>query len=200
MNRDVHTSATGGTGRLIVRDALAKGHSVVALVRSKARTLGSISVLRATGCVYCTPWALILLAEAYAKLGRPAEGLTCLGEAAQIIETTDEMWEEAELYRLRGDLLNVTADRAAAVQSYRQALGVAQRQRVKVFELRAVTGLARLWRDQGKRDAAREVAILLVRRREGVRHRAFRRRARAEGFLGVAANRQDRPELPFGRG
>jgi len=31
--------ATGGTGRLIVRDALAKGHSVVALVRSKVRAL-----------------------------------------------------------------------------------------------------------------------------------------------------------------
>jgi len=59
--------ATGGTGRLTVRDALAKGHSVVALVRSKARALGSISVLRATGCVYCTPWALILLAEALAR-------------------------------------------------------------------------------------------------------------------------------------
>ncbi len=146
MNRDVHTSATGGTGRLIVRDALAKGHSVVVLVRSKARApwdRSPCSVLRATGCVYCSPWALILLAEAYAKLGRPAEGLTCLGEAAQIIETTDEMWKEAELYRLRGDLLNVTADRAAAEQSYRQALGVAQRQRVKVFDLRAVTGLAR---------------------------------------------------------
>ena len=51
MNRDVHTmkieiehegsclGATGGTGRLIVRDALAKGHSVVVLVRSKARAL-----------------------------------------------------------------------------------------------------------------------------------------------------------------
>jgi predicted ATPase len=58
---------------------------------------------------------------------------------------------------LRGDLLNATGDRAAAEQSYHQALAVAERQSAKSFELRAATSLARLWRDKGKRTEARDL-------------------------------------------
>jgi predicted ATPase len=116
-----------------------------------------LSVFRATGAVLYTPWALMLIAESYAKLGSPAEGLNCLAEAAQIIETTDERCYEAELHRLRGDLLNATGDRAATERSYHQALAVAERQSAKLFELRATTSLARLWRDQGKRTEARDL-------------------------------------------
>jgi len=50
-----------------------------------------------------------------------------------------------------------TRDRAAAEQSYHQALAVAERQSAKQFELRAATSLARLWRDQGKRTEARDL-------------------------------------------
>jgi len=53
--------------------------------------------------------------------------------------------------------LNATGDQAAAEQSYRQALAVAQRQSAKLFELRAATSLGRLWRDQGKRAEARDL-------------------------------------------
>jgi tetratricopeptide (TPR) repeat protein len=116
-----------------------------------------LSMYRATGAVVFTPSMLTSAAEAYARLGQPVEGLNCLAEAAQIIESTDERMEEAELYRVRGDLLNATGDRAAAEQSYRQSLVVAQRQSAKLFELRASTGLARLWRDQGKRTKARNL-------------------------------------------
>jgi predicted ATPase len=61
------------------------------------------------------------------------------------------------LYRVRGDLLNATGDRAAAAQSYHQALVIARRQSAKPFELRAATSLARQWRDQGKRTEARDL-------------------------------------------
>jgi predicted ATPase len=54
-------------------------------------------------------------------------------------------------------LLNATGDRAGAEQSYRLALDVAKRQSAKLFELRASTSLARLWRDQGKRAEARDL-------------------------------------------
>jgi predicted ATPase len=100
---------------------------------------------------------LIGLAEAHAQLGQSVEGLSCLAEAVQIIETTDERMSEAELYRVRGDLLNSTGDQYAAEGSYRQALGVAQRQGAKLFELRASVTLARLWRDQGKCAEARDL-------------------------------------------
>jgi predicted ATPase len=74
-----------------------------------------------------------------------------------MIETTEERYHEAELHRLRGELLNATGDTSAAERSHHQALAVAQRQSAKVFELRAATSLARLWRDQGKRTEARDL-------------------------------------------
>ena len=97
------------------------------------------------------------LAEAYATLGQPVEGLNCLVEAARIIESTEERVHEVELHRLRGDLLNITGDRSAAERSCRQAIAVAEHQSAKLLQLRASTSLAHLWRDQGKRDEAREL-------------------------------------------
>jgi tetratricopeptide (TPR) repeat protein len=108
-------------------------------------TQGLVAV-RATGTVGSTPMVLMWLAEAHAILGQPVQGLNCLAEAA----TTEERVGEAELHRVRGDLLNATGDRSAAEQSYRQALAVAERQNAKLFELRSATSLARLWRDEGK--------------------------------------------------
>jgi class 3 adenylate cyclase len=116
-----------------------------------------LSMVRATGAVVGTPHLFMLLAETYATLGHPVEGLNCLAEHAQIIETTEERRDEAELHGLRGDLLNGIGDRAAAEQSYHQALAIAKRQSAKVFELRAATSLARLWHDQGKRTEARDL-------------------------------------------
>ncbi len=63
----------------------------------------------------------------------------------------------SELYRLRGDLLVASGDWAAVEHNYRQALAIATRQMAKIIGLRAGTSLARLWRDQGKRDAARDL-------------------------------------------
>ena len=98
------------------------------------------------------------LAEAHAMLGQPAEERNCLAEAAQIVETTEERVDEAELlHRVRGDLLNAAGDRSGAEQHYRQAIAVAERQSAKLFQLRASTSLARLWRDQGKRAEARDL-------------------------------------------
>jgi predicted ATPase len=116
-----------------------------------------LSMLRATGTVIGTPWILAVLAEAHRRLGHPVEGLNCLAEAAQVTEATGMRSDEVELYRARGDLLNATGDRAAAEQSYHQALAVARRQSAKLFELRAATSLTRLWRDQGKRTEARDL-------------------------------------------
>ncbi len=56
-----------------------------------------------------------------------------------------------------GDLLNAAGDRSAAERHYRQAIAVAERQSAKLFQLRASTSLARLWRDQGKRAEARDL-------------------------------------------
>ena len=83
--------------------------------------------------------------------------VTELSEATQIIEISDERYEEPGLLRLRGDLLEATGDRTAAQQNYSLALTVAARQSAKTFEIRAATSLARLWLDRGKRDEARNL-------------------------------------------
>jgi tetratricopeptide (TPR) repeat protein len=97
------------------------------------------------------------LAEAHAKLGQPDEERQCLAESARIVETNEERVWEAELLRMRGDLLNAASDRSAAEQNYRQAIAVAERQSAKLLQLKASTSLARLWRDQGKRREARDL-------------------------------------------
>ena len=116
-----------------------------------------LSMHRATGSVLTTAFALTLLAEACNRLGRTTEGLSYLTEAEQIIETTNDAFAEAELHRVRGDLLNANGDVAGAELSYQQAIAIAKRQSAKMFELRASTSLARLWRDQGKREEARDL-------------------------------------------
>jgi tetratricopeptide (TPR) repeat protein len=116
-----------------------------------------LEAIRATGTVVNTPTILVYLAEACAKLRRLKEGLKYLTEAARIIETSEERCQQAELHRVQGDLLDAIGDRAAAEQSYCQALAIAARQSAKVFELGAATSLARLWRDQGKRAEAHDL-------------------------------------------
>jgi class 3 adenylate cyclase/predicted ATPase len=117
----------------------------------------AISLFRAAGAVLGTSDRLAYLAQAYARLGRPAEGLRTLADAPQFIEATGERYFEAEVYRVQGDLLTATGDHAAAEQSYRRALAVAGHQNAKTLELRAATSLARLWRGQGKRSEARDL-------------------------------------------
>jgi len=110
-----------------------------------------------TGAVTGTPDLLMMLAGAYAALSKPADGLNCLAEAAQIIDTTEERYGEAELHRLRGDLLYATGDQSAAERSYHHAVAVAKLQSAKLFELRASIGLARLWCKQDRRGEARNL-------------------------------------------
>jgi predicted ATPase len=140
------------------------GWSLAALGRAQQglRLLSQgLMAVRATANIASTPALLVGLAEVYAMLGQPLEGLKGVTEAAQIIETTDERVEEVELHRLRGELLNATGDRPAAEQSYHRALAVARRQSAKLFELRAATSLARLWCDQNKRAEARDLLALI---------------------------------------
>jgi tetratricopeptide (TPR) repeat protein len=117
-----------------------------------------LALLLASGGTVNTPMPLTWLAEAYALLGQVAEQRTCLARAAQIVETADERLSESELrYRVPGDLLKAAGDQSGAEQHYRQAISIAQRQSAKLFQLRASTSLAKLWRDQGKHAEARDL-------------------------------------------
>jgi predicted ATPase len=119
--------------------------------------LQGLADLRATGCSVLLPFFLTTLAEVYGMAAQPEEGLDRLAEAAKLVETTQERWIEAEMHRLRGTLLLSMHQHAAAADSYHRALAVARAQQAKSWELRAAMSMARLWRDQGKRDEPREL-------------------------------------------
>jgi len=69
------------------------------------------------------------------------------------------MWDEAEVNRIAGEvaLKSSEPDAAKAEAYFDRALAVARTQHAKSLELRAAMSMARLWRDQGKRDEAREL-------------------------------------------
>jgi class 3 adenylate cyclase/predicted ATPase len=105
------------------------------------------------------PFLLSMLAEAHGRSGRPDLGCKALDEALARVNSTEERWVEPELYRLRGDLALLGADRevAAAEACFRQAIGLARRQGARAWELRAAVSLGMLWRDQGRRGEALDV-------------------------------------------
>jgi predicted ATPase len=115
---------------------------------------------QATGALSHRPYHLALLAEALAREGQAGEGLTALTEALALATASGERFLEAELHRLRGELL-LAADRAGpmawdtAGASFHEALDVACGQQAKSLELRAVMSLGRLHQQQGSQAEAR---------------------------------------------
>jgi predicted ATPase len=121
-----------------------------------------LEALRSMGTKAFVPYGLAVLAGAYGEIGRAVEGLTVLAEGLEIMGTTGERRDAAELWRIRGELLLQTeGDDASGEQTpetcFQEALTLARRQGAKMWELRAATSLARLWQTQGKTDDARHV-------------------------------------------
>jgi predicted ATPase len=100
--------------------------------------------------------SLCALAESQTKAGQPEQGLNTLAEALALVEETDQRHWEAELHRLRAELLLMQGEDTEAEASFYKAIEVARLQSARSWELRATTGLARLWQEQGKREAARQ--------------------------------------------
>ena len=117
-----------------------------------------LAALRSTGALVWVPWYLSYLAKAYAELGQFDDAWRCIGEAMTAVETTKEGLWEAEVHRMAGEiaLLSSQPDAAKAQDYFERALAVARQQQAKSWELRAAMSLARLWRDQGKVQQARE--------------------------------------------
>ena len=116
-----------------------------------------LTAWRSTGATLFLPWYLSSLAKAYAELGQFDNAWHCIGEA--MVETTKETWFEADVHRIAGDIaLRSTEPNTVKAEVYfERALAVARQKQAKSWELRAAMSLARLWRDQGKRDEAREL-------------------------------------------
>src|SRR5262249_50074006 len=110
------------------------------------------------------PYQLAMLAEACGQVGRMEEGLNALAEALALVDKNGECQEEAELYRLKGQLTLQsklqgphTTVEAEAEGCFLKAIEIARKQQAKWWELRAVMSLSHLWQHQGKREDARQM-------------------------------------------
>ena len=139
---------------------------------------------RETGAKILNTYHLALQAEVLGKSGHIAQGLSCLTQALQLIEDTDERFYEAEVLRLKGELLLlndefrtlnderqkktiqtssvqrssfITHRFAEAEECFQQAIHVAQQQQAKSLELRAAVSLSKLWHAQGRTAEARQL-------------------------------------------
>jgi tetratricopeptide (TPR) repeat protein len=121
----------------------------------------AIAARRLIGATLFIPWYLLDLAKAYAKLGNYADAWRRISEAITAVKETRERWCEAEVYRTAGAiaLKSPDPDAAKAEAHFGHALSVACAQQAKSWELRAAMSMARLWRDQGKREEARELLV-----------------------------------------
>jgi predicted ATPase len=118
-----------------------------------------ITSLRSTGATLYEPRHLRYLAMAYAELGQLDDAWRCIDDAIDKVERSKERWCEAEVHRIAGQiaLKSLVPDPEKAEAYFDRALAVARQQQAKSWELRAAMSMARLWRDRGKQDAAREL-------------------------------------------
>jgi predicted ATPase len=128
------------------------------LAEGVAQIQTGLTALQATGGRLRLSYYLALLAEAHGEDHHPEVGLRLLTEAFAHQVTTQECWTEAELCRLKGELLlkQTPPDEQQAEACFQQAFAVARHQKARSLELRAAMSLARLWQ-QGKRTEARDL-------------------------------------------
>src|SRR5207245_7676687 len=112
-----------------------------------------IAAFRATGAELLRPHFLGLLAEAYGRSARTAQGLEALDEALTLVDRTGERLHESEFYRLQGQLLLARSmdHQAAAEACFHHALTIARQHQAKSLESRVALPLSRLWHPQDQR-------------------------------------------------
>jgi predicted ATPase len=140
-----------------------------------------LAAFQATGEELFVPLYLGAVAQGYAQGGQAEEGLRVVAEALALVEKNEERWNEAELYRIKGELTLQQANQKAkgkkqkakipnpqhptpstqaeadAEACFLKAVEIAQRQQAKSLELRATVSLARLWQSQGKSTEAHQM-------------------------------------------
>jgi len=157
-----------GFGSILAQATTYRGYALA----QQGQTDEGIAVMRAgldaqlaTGAGLFRPWYFCYLAEACATAGRFEEASAAVAEAIAIAERTGERHNEAELHRLKGELiLRGSGEVSPAVQAQaeecvRRSIEIARQQEARSFELKAVTSLSRLWKQQGKTAEARQMLV-----------------------------------------
>lgn len=144
-----------GSGMIFQGWALVeKGNGQEGIVRMQR----GIEIWRSTGAELARTYWSALLAESYGTIQQVEKGLAAITEAFSTMDKNEAFFYEAELYRIKGDLLLRLKGSALEAEDYfQQALAIAKRQKTKLLELRAATCLGRLWKESGKRQEARKL-------------------------------------------
>ena len=119
----------------------------------------AVDALKASGFIWARSFCLGVVAQGCAEAGRTDEALAILDEAFGHVNRTGERFHEAELLRLKGEILLRSEPRTGSRDPERcflQAIEIAQRQQARSWELRATTSLARFWKEQGRLADARD--------------------------------------------
>ena len=124
----------------------------------------AVAFLRDSAMQGWLPYHLALLVEIQCKAGHADDALRVSGEAIEFSSRLGEKWYEAEIYRLKGEMILQSGGEhpAAAAQReaeacFEKALEIAKKQSARSLELRTSTSLSRLWLQQGKRTEARQL-------------------------------------------
>jgi len=119
--------------------------------------LKGFEAFRASGAGIRVPSYLGLLGEAYTQMAHYEDAHRALDEAVAVAEKNDDRCHEAEIYRLRGELLLAESPDpyVDAEPSFRRAIETSRGQQSKGWELRATTSLTRLWHRTGRTHVAR---------------------------------------------
>ncbi len=124
-----------------------------------AKLIDGLSATRATGARIHDTCTLALLAEIYLRRNKIDEGLTAIEEAQKLAVTEGALFWQAELFRLKGELLLGQSGEPVreAEECLCAALKIAQNQHATMLELRAATSLARLWKKLNKVEDAKRI-------------------------------------------
>ena len=136
----------------------------------------AIDTLDAIGAGTCFTRLYTRIMEVHILSGQAYKGLDVFEKAMEVLRTYDERYCEAELYRLKGELLLIKAEEGnkqkekpkkdknktgklekEAEALFTKAIEVSRKQQAKSWELRAVMSLSRLWQKQGKKEEARKM-------------------------------------------
>ena len=147
----IEAGARGGLTLRLAAGVILRGWARAALgdvEQGVAEIERGIELSRSTGARMDDAYYLGLLADASTRAGRGAEARVALDEALEVVHGSRAFFYEAELHRLRGELLIAAGEHADGEAAVRDALEIARRQGARSLELRAALSLARLGREK----------------------------------------------------
>ena len=103
------------------------------------------------------PFHGAMLATAYQRTGLVEDGLTLIRSLLMMVDRSGNRYVEAELYRVKAELLVSSAKLADAEEALQRGLAIAREQQARIYEMRIATTLAKIWRDRGHSAKARDL-------------------------------------------